>query len=638
MSLTPEEQNELKALLQDKNVVGSLSGDKKWSQWQGIASNLGKGAALNFDDEIYAGATAPFVDQNYDQQLEGYRRDQNEWNEANPGKAVAAQIAGGVGAAFVPGLNVAKAATAGGAIGRGAVTGGALAGAAGFGAGEGLEDRVTTGVVSAPLGVALGAAVPFVASKFNAKNAIKSDAKTAKQLNSALEETNIADLPPGQKLLQSGGQKIENRAERIVTRQNEGGMRIAQEYDTQKSKLGQDLQDYFGDIFREKNTPEIKDQLKKIAYAKADPAFKAAYDANPKISDPEVNKILDRVYRSGDWGNVTKAARKIAAHEDRTFGNLSSEAVDGVKPATSWSLQDLHYIGKAIRDNAMKTEGGGAFGGKTQTGAAEMNTAKDLLGRLKDISPEFRSAMAEYADDVTIDKAFEKGMGANLFSKTAKQDIFDYKKLPETAQKAWKIGFAENIYKDIRNNPVAAMKRYGNEQFKKLSKDLFESEDQYNKFFAELDARSAYHDRLNKITQGSPSARRLYGVADDTAGDNDAAKLAGMAAINPKLAVLDVARKTIGDQVTKRFAANQAKSDNAIADVLLSTPMQLAGKSMTKQPVSVTDFLAAGMPLQEAKKMAARQALQKMMIEGGLSKTDPFGRALAITTAPNGSE
>lgn len=77
-----------------------------------LRQSLGQGALLGFGDEIEAAVRAPFSDRNYNDILDDIRHQNKEFETANPKTAIGAQIAGGVGSAFLPAAYLARAAQA----------------------------------------------------------------------------------------------------------------------------------------------------------------------------------------------------------------------------------------------------------------------------------------------------------------------------------------------------------------------------------------------------------------------------------------------------------------------------------------------------------------------------------------------
>jgi hypothetical protein len=104
-----------------------------------LRTAVGQGAAMGFGDEIEAAVRAPFSDRTYAEIRDDVRAQNADFGRRHPVLAPSLEVAGAIGSAFVPGLNVAgaaKGATALGRIGRAAATGAALGAVTGIGKDE----------------------------------------------------------------------------------------------------------------------------------------------------------------------------------------------------------------------------------------------------------------------------------------------------------------------------------------------------------------------------------------------------------------------------------------------------------------------------------------------------------------------
>jgi len=120
---------------------------------------LGQGLALGFGDEIAAGARSLIGGEKYDEALADERAKVKQFQEENPGTAIAAEIGGGL---LVPGLGIAKpAATMLGRVGQGMKLGGTVGAIHGAGAAEGdMAARGEGAVKGLAFGTATGGALP----------------------------------------------------------------------------------------------------------------------------------------------------------------------------------------------------------------------------------------------------------------------------------------------------------------------------------------------------------------------------------------------------------------------------------------------------------------------------------------------
>jgi hypothetical protein len=119
-----------------------------------LRTAVGQGAAMGFGDEVEAAVRAPFSDRTYAEIRDDVRAQNADFGRRHPVLAPSLEVAGAIGSAFVPGLNVAgaaKGATALGRIGRAAATGAALGAVTGIGKDE-------SGTASGTLASAAGGA------------------------------------------------------------------------------------------------------------------------------------------------------------------------------------------------------------------------------------------------------------------------------------------------------------------------------------------------------------------------------------------------------------------------------------------------------------------------------------------------
>ncbi|MDD9727232.1 hypothetical protein PVV74_17360 [Roseovarius sp. SK2] len=168
------------------NVVGVDDGVMSFGEKAATALNMGgEGLTLGLvGDEAAAAADAAVGRGDYDERLAKYRGDERQFSEENPVAAVASTV---VPSLAVPAGAAMKGASLLGKSVRGAAAGGAGAGLFGFMEGEGgFENRRQSGVESAKVGGALGAAAPIAGvlaakgvNRVRGNRAIKQAAKAA---------------------------------------------------------------------------------------------------------------------------------------------------------------------------------------------------------------------------------------------------------------------------------------------------------------------------------------------------------------------------------------------------------------------------------------------------------------------------
>lgn len=164
----------------------------KTSKLESAARGLGQGVSLGFWDELAGlgeavgqeagvkglgssdwgdlGFTKPtFLDGQssfgdvYDKGRDKWRAEDKTAKADNPGTYGASEVAGSIGSAFIPGLNVAEGASLANIAGKAALSGG-ISGA-GYSEADNIKDLARDAAVSAGIGGATGAAVGYAAPK-----------------------------------------------------------------------------------------------------------------------------------------------------------------------------------------------------------------------------------------------------------------------------------------------------------------------------------------------------------------------------------------------------------------------------------------------------------------------------------------
>lgn len=132
------------------------------SSWGNFFRTMGQGLSFGFGDEAIAGLRSAFTDETYEDALAQERAAVESYSAVNPGKAIAAEVAGSIPTLFFPGLGQARAATMAGRLGSAALKGGVEGGIYGYGASGTSDtagkDTVASRVMGAGGDAALGAA------------------------------------------------------------------------------------------------------------------------------------------------------------------------------------------------------------------------------------------------------------------------------------------------------------------------------------------------------------------------------------------------------------------------------------------------------------------------------------------------
>lgn len=111
---------------------------------------LAQGGSLGFADEITGALESLFSDKTYEQARDESRANYAKAKESNPSTYLAGEVGGGIGTAFIPGLNIVKGASLAKTAGQAALQGGLM------GAGYSEADNIGAMAIDAGKGAALG--------------------------------------------------------------------------------------------------------------------------------------------------------------------------------------------------------------------------------------------------------------------------------------------------------------------------------------------------------------------------------------------------------------------------------------------------------------------------------------------------
>lgn len=104
------------------------------SSWGNFFRTMGQGLSFGFGDEAIAGLRSAFTDETYADALAQERAGVESYSAVNPGKAIAAEVAGAIPTMFIPGLGQARAVTMAPRLGNAALKGTVEGGIYGYGA------------------------------------------------------------------------------------------------------------------------------------------------------------------------------------------------------------------------------------------------------------------------------------------------------------------------------------------------------------------------------------------------------------------------------------------------------------------------------------------------------------------------
>jgi soluble lytic murein transglycosylase-like protein len=307
-------------------------------------------------DEARAAVVAPFVDNTYSQELDAQRQLEKQFRKERPNLAMTADVAGGIGGSFIPGLGAVGAVKKGGtilsALGRAAGIGaaasalegeggaanriekgaiGGLTGAGIAGAGKGLS-AVASNVTNRVGGRMSGLSPEELAIAARLRNADPSKLQKAEQL---LQKAEIENVPAGlvdvvdDANLQSYGRGIVN---------SEAGQSLGQDI-LQKRQLerGDRLKTVFDKVTDENDVSAISQDFLQAIKGKqsaviqarreaASPLYTQAFTEMPEIPVEQVSTLLSKSPRVANAIRTVKKEFPELANEPDNSSRLLHEA------------------------------------------------------------------------------------------------------------------------------------------------------------------------------------------------------------------------------------------------------------------------------------------------------------------------
>lgn len=424
----------------------------------GMGESAGYGASdtatFGFGDEIAAGLISLLEKlpgrsgKGYGDILAEIRGQQKSAAEQNPGSHLAGQVAGGVaqGVAVGPGI-LASAPSIGGRVLGGSLTGGLMGGAYGVGSGEGTLDRLQGGVTGGATGAALGAAFPLVAAGASSairagRNAMAGNRAAAQAGASpealrllggtmqaddtlgALGRQNMARA--GQDaMLADAGPRARGILDTAIQRSGQGGVgarrAIQGRVDRASEAVTKTLDDTLG---APQGVTATRSAIRTGSAAARGGAYDDAYRASIDYADPRGQALESLVRERVPASAIRQANALMRADGHQSQQILARVADDGA--VTFESLPDvrqLDYITRALNDVASSAEGTGAMGGTSQLGRSYQNLSREIRDTLRDIVPEYGTALETAADPIRRSQAVE--LGSKLLSASMTRDQVD---------------------------------------------------------------------------------------------------------------------------------------------------------------------------------------------------------------------
>jgi hypothetical protein len=451
----------------------------------GGARELAGGALFEFSDEAEAAARAPFSDKSYDEILRDIRQSRARFAEAEPGAAMALNVAGGIAPMFIPGVGLlgktAQAATGisklASPLARTMATGSVQGGISGIGAGEGAEERATMGLAGAGLGGVLGGAMfgagrgaQFARDAYRARGGGDEAraAETAADILAGRIEGPPADLRTRLDLerrygvpttLGTASPELATLTETVMREPSASRAALATSLAEQQADAPRRVQTQIDMAFP--GTPDYfatADQVQDTLRRNAITAYDAAYAAAPEIRDQRLRQVLSNPRIQSAYQDALKmsedemAAAALRGEDPSKFamkkfmdpvineqGELSGLTLSNT---TVPDLRSLDTVKKALdaRITALYASGQGG----TANSLKELRNA--FVNRLDQVGPnEYRAARAQFKGDIEIKKALEAGLASN---KLRWQEVGKLAREYSPGElQAFKTGFVQNLMK-----------------------------------------------------------------------------------------------------------------------------------------------------------------------------------------------
>jgi hypothetical protein len=451
----------------------------------GGAREIAGGALFEFADEAEAAVRAPFSDKNYDEILRDIRQSRARFAEAEPGTALALNVAGGIAPMLIPGVGMlgktAQAVTGisklASPLARTMATGSAQGALAGVGAGEDMEERATMGLAGAGLGGVLGGAMfgggrgaQFARDAYRARGG-GDEARAAEtaadilagriegapvDLRTRLDLERRYDVPT---TLATASPELATLTETVMREPSSSRAALATTLAEQQAGAPRRVQTQIDMAFP--GTPDYfaaEESILGTLRQNANARYGAAYAAAPEVRDPRILQALNNPAIQSAYQDALRMSRdEMAAAALRGEDPAQYAMKEFMEPVldAEGSLIGLQATGKSVPDlrslDAVKRALDARVSGLYASGqGGEATALKQLrnafVDRLDKVGPpEYRAARAQYKGDIEVKEALEAGRAANKLrwqevSKLAREYT------PGELQ-AFKTGLVQNLMK-----------------------------------------------------------------------------------------------------------------------------------------------------------------------------------------------
>lgn len=495
---------------------GTSSGKKKGSIFQQAA----EGASFGFGDEV-AGAISAVTGGTYKAGKRDYEERRKNYASDNPGKSIAAEIAGSLAPIAVSApLSMAR---AGVPVTRrllaAAAEGGVAGGIYGAGKGEGIQGKMSGAAGGAMLGATTGAALVPVAATVRAAGRVvapafkrTSESQANRLLSKALERDAIspadvtaraADFRGKPAILPDlAGENVLGLARAAQATPSRAKEQLASTLrgrrEGQMGRLEKDVQESVG--LDPQNVYDTADNLIEERAKNAKPLYDAAR-AFGRIESPTINALLKR-----------PAAQKALREARITAKNAGEPLPDGVV-----DVQTLDRVKQSLDDRISALY----RGGKNGKAKVLVDLREQMLTELDDAVPAYKAARQQFAGDSQLRDALEAGRNflktdhrltakaIPLFSE-GERDLYRIGALDDVTQAMSKAGSDQT---DLVNKLFG--NSYKRDQFRAMVGD-----DAYGKLIKKGKDAEGRLAHTEEFVLGGPATARIGSEIADMAGAN----------------------------------------------------------------------------------------------------------------------
>jgi hypothetical protein len=413
MDLTPQEQAELDALM--KKFGGMPAPQPQESGLRGGARAFAQGASFGFQDEAAGlmGAAASIVDPNvptfggqgpatvYRDIQQAEQAAQNQYAEANPGKNIALQVAGGV-------LNPASRMVAGMAP----TTAGAIAGAvtgAGNAQGTGAGDMLYNAGVGAGYGLAFGAGAQGLGQAWNklapgVKGRMVALAKSTGMSVQQLGDRLRAFGPAG--TLADISDNMRDAAGTLASKLGLAKQRISAYERRAEQAFGRLMQPIVRSLGDRAKGVQTEAQLRAALEQQASPLYQQAFQQQIQMT-PALRDIFARPSVQAAW----RQTARVGADD-------LGVPLDALKNGKLPSFQGWQYITELLYDKQAQLYKAGA---SKQAGLVR-DLRRSILAELDTQSPAFQQARSIWSSAKTAEDAIATGQ---RFMQSSVDDVME---------------------------------------------------------------------------------------------------------------------------------------------------------------------------------------------------------------------